>query len=633
MSMNDDPRGFRRGPASREYAQQRGQTQQPRDRFDQYSQQSEQRSSQLPPERPQASFSAYKPEAYATNANSSQSSANPANDEWDRKPPQRPAPQPHANMAPPPLPRPEPPASDPYSMPSDLPNDPFYQPAASDPYATQSPRGFDKNWDNDDFGSASGQFQDFYPQDEHPGFEGDPQTVHDEFFSGADQGMDDILPPPIPGNNRNLPPFDDRALNAGGMDDRDFDAAGGMGDFDFGHDDAFGAPQQPPPQQFGAPNDGFGAGPPQRNRRQQARAPQNFDDPDFYDWDEFEQPPAPEQQAARPFHPPAVRDEDLDTDFFADEDDFDIDEYETGGGKKKLLAAVLAGAVVVGGGGAYLYNSGKGNISAGNPPAVISANSTPVKEAPAEPGGRDFPNGSKLIYDRLGDDGQVSPQGSAAGGNDSEQLASVPGLVTTSGGTLEERIENALRAQGGEGQGAAEPSPADTPRTVQTLTFGPDGSQQPTEQANNGGAGNPLSGDVVVSSQPSSSPGYGTEQPPSQTSSVTAAQPQQETQQLAAIDPQQNQAAPVPANGGAYFVQIGARNDPQAATEAFKALQKRYASVIGNYSPSLRKADLGSKGVWYRLWVGPVNTKGDAEALCEQLKLAGMKACLIRKDQ
>jgi cell division protein FtsN len=101
---------------------------------------------------------------------------------------------------------------------------------------------------------------------------------------------------------------------------------------------------------------------------------------------------------------------------------------------------------------------------------------------------------------------------------------------------------------------------------------------------------------------------------------------------LAAANPQVDA---IVAGGGsdAYFVQIGARNDPDAASEAFKTLQQRYASVIGNYSPSLRKADLGPKGVWYRLWVGPVDNKVEAEALCEQLKQAGMQACLVRKDQ
>jgi hypothetical protein len=155
MSMNDDPRGFRRGPANRDNSQQqRGQPQQPRDRYEQYPQQGDPRASRLPPERPQPSFSAYKPEAYAKGDPQA-----PANGDWDRKPPpqQRPAPrQQRPDMAPPlPPQRQEPPLSDPYAMPGDLPNDPYYQPAASDPYAARNQGGgFGNNWNNDDFRGA-----------------------------------------------------------------------------------------------------------------------------------------------------------------------------------------------------------------------------------------------------------------------------------------------------------------------------------------------------------------------------------------------------------------------------------------------------------------------------------------------
>jgi cell division protein FtsN len=61
-------------------------------------------------------------------------------------------------------------------------------------------------------------------------------------------------------------------------------------------------------------------------------------------------------------------------------------------------------------------------------------------------------------------------------------------------------------------------------------------------------------------------------------------------------------------------------------------MQQKFASVLGNHAPSVRKADLGDKGVWYRLMVGPLETKADADQLCEQLKTAGMKGCFSRKE-
>ncbi|MBX2804956.1 MAG: SPOR domain-containing protein [Hyphomicrobiales bacterium] len=685
MSTNDDPRGFRRGsaPANREYSQQRNQqrNQQQRDRYEQFPQQGDPRSApRAQPERPQPSFSAYKPEAYAKGKEPQGPGGH------DRSGlPKRQAPRPsRADMAPPPLP--EPSMSDPYSMP-DMSNDPFYQPAASDPYASsggysraRGPSGFDSdnefdnvgdfnggpdfnddggfnrgddfdngnnftpnnNWENDEFGVDANQFQSFYPQNEQPGFDGDPQSVHDEFFAGTDQALNDIPPPPLPGNGHHAQARDPQPRDTQVFDDFH---SGNLGEFDQqGYDDDFGAPH-PHQHMYDDQDDGFEAEPMPHDRgMEQPRGQQpRGEAPGFndqYDWDDFEQPPAP--SAVRAFHPPAIRDDDLDADYFADEDEYELDEYE-GGSKKKLLAAVLAGAIVIGGGGAYIYSSGNGSFDSGGAPSVIVADSTPVKEQPEAPGGRDFPNGNKLIYDRLGGGGGGATQASAAGAN--QPPAPVPGLVTSTGnsnaassGTLEQRIENALRAQGGNQQPAA-PNPIDTPRAVQTLTFGPDGSQQPVQQqpvqpqqlAANGAGVNQFSSDIVVSTQPSSSPNFASVQATPATGSVQAnVQPQPQQQQIAAINPQANVA---PVGTGAYFVQIGARNDPQAATEAFKTLQQRYASVIGNYAPSLRKADLGAKGVWYRLWVGPVNTKGEAETLCDQLKTAGMQACLVRKDQ
>jgi cell division protein FtsN len=87
-----------------------------------------------------------------------------------------------------------------------------------------------------------------------------------------------------------------------------------------------------------------------------------------------------------------------------------------------------------------------------------------------------------------------------------------------------------------------------------------------------------------------------------------------------------------PAGTGQFFVQIGARNDQAQALAAFNGMQQKYASVLGNYSPSVRKADLGDKGIWYRLRVGPFTDKPGADKLCEDLKTAGWKQCFTVKD-
>ncbi len=59
-------------------------------------------------------------------------------------------------------------------------------------------------------------------------------------------------------------------------------------------------------------------------------------------------------------HLPAAHGNELDEDFFADEDEFDHDPLpEPKRGRKKLIAAALAGAIMVGSSGAYLYKVGQ----------------------------------------------------------------------------------------------------------------------------------------------------------------------------------------------------------------------------------------------------------------------------------
>ncbi len=599
MSMSDDPRGFRRGQGgSRDYPPRQAPSGAPGgDRYDGY-RQSEPSASRPPRNQPekQPSFSAFRPEAYAKNEPGG-ASGHPERSDWEAA--QRNAP-----------PRAAPPPADPYARtppPPPPPQDPYYQNASSDPYAPRSSRGYAPDWDRESFQeSGASPFPSYYPPDEPAA--SDAQSVHDRFF--APEEVPDDAPPA--GHYR------------GAFEDHNFEPGPPQG-FDPEPPQRFSGPQMEPYSSEQAPLHGDAG-----------NFDSNFEDNGFYNWDQPDQAPPP--QSVRPIYPPPA-DEDLDADFFADEDDYDLDEYEDDhrGGRKKLVAVVLIGAVAVGGGLAYFYKS---SIGGGEGPSLITADSTPIKEEPADPGGREFPNRNKVIYDRLIDDESSSTQETASA-EPASSGGNIPGIVTT--GTLEQRIENALKAQGNETQtnasapAAKQAESPDAPRTVRTVTFSPDGTQQAVQPdtqriAVASAQNNPVSSGVVVTSQPAtieSSQSEGAEQTGAAERSQASG-----TQQIAAVSPQSQspQVTASPSATGSYFVQIAARNDQEAAVAAFATLQQKYASVIGNYSPSVRKVDLGAKGVWYRLLVGPVETKSEADALCEQLKGAGMKSCFSRKN-
>jgi cell division protein FtsN len=76
-------------------------------------------------------------------------------------------------------------------------------------------------------------------------------------------------------------------------------------------------------------------------------------------------------------------------------------------------------------------------------------------------------------------------------------------------------------------------------------------------------------------------------------------------------------------------VQVGAKKDQTEALATFADIQQKYPSLLGNYRPIVQKADLGAKGTWYRLRIGPIDDKAEAYKLCGQLKSQGLPDCLV----
>jgi cell division protein FtsN len=567
MSMSDDPRGFRRGHGGgRDQAPRQGQsgrTGSPADdRYDGF-RQVDSRPQRQPADKPAASFSAYKPEAFAK-----PEPALPAERaDWDAAP--RGAPQGGRNAPPPP------------------PRDPYYSDAASDPYAPRGQqRGYEpeRDWGRDTFpDNGPSQFPNYYPPMDDGVPPQDAPAVHDRFFGAEPEDA----------------PHNGAGRFRGGFDDHDYD-------------------RQPPavfedpaPQGFGGQSaPAFGAERESRPQRDAGNYNSGYDEGQFYEWDKYDQAPPP-PQSLRPVPAQVMPDDDMDADFFSDDDEFDGEDFqdERRGGRKRLMAAVLMGAVVAGGGLAYVYKSSNNPGSGAEERAtVVTADTRPVKQEPAEPGGREFPNGGKMIYERLGEDGPTADAGSQSSG-----------VVTT--GTLEERIENALKSQGGGDAQGQQSSGQDAPRVVTTTTFSPDGSQLPGKTS--GGAVSPtLAASTAQQRSRQEEPSI-EERPATEQSSG---------REFATLQEPAPRASNAGGGAGGYFVQVGARNDEDAANKAIGPMQQKYASIIGNYSLEIRKADLGQKGVWYRMMFGPVASKEQGDQLCQQLTGAGLKGCLTRKE-
>ena len=88
--------------------------------------------------------------------------------------------------------------------------------------------------------------------------------------------------------------------------------------------------------------------------------------------------------------------------------------------------------------------------------------------------------------------------------------------------------------------------------------------------------------------------------------------------------------APVAANGS-YAVQISSQRSETEAQASFQALQGKYPNVLGGRQPIIRRADLGSRGTYYRAMVGPFASSDQANELCSSLKAAGGQ-CIVQRN-
>ena len=88
--------------------------------------------------------------------------------------------------------------------------------------------------------------------------------------------------------------------------------------------------------------------------------------------------------------------------------------------------------------------------------------------------------------------------------------------------------------------------------------------------------------------------------------------------QAAVKIPKTTVAAPFTSDGG-YSVQLAAVRDESAARGEWRRLRERHAELLGNLSLNVVRADLGPKGIFYRLRAGPLADKATARALCQVL--------------
>ncbi len=284
-----------------------------------------------------------------------------------------------------------------------------------------------------------------------------------------------------------------------------------------------------------------------------------------------------------------------------------------------MVASAAACVVVLGGALAFAYRSGNADVASGETP-IIEADSRPVKVAPENGESPQAAGGNKLIYDRLGSDNEQAAAEQVLPRQEEVDLSSLNGL---NGQAQPANAESAQPEANGALGGVEQPALPGVAEGVQPMP-GADSEPAPQQAADPNGPRRVATyvvrpdGTVVQPKDPAPA-------------APAAAAPEN----VAAI-PQGAPAAPAQAavagGGDQFVVQVGARKSQEEALAAFADLQQRYPQLLSGYRPMVQKADLGDKGTWFRLRVGPMPQKTAAAKLCDDLKGAGLPSCLVMTE-
>jgi hypothetical protein len=305
-----------------------------------------------------------------------------------------------------------------------------------------------------------------------------------------------------------------------------------------------------------------------------------------------------------------------------------------------MVGSALLGAIALGGALAFAYKQSGGGLSGEQPP-LVTADNSPVKELPDQPGGKEFPHKNKLIYDRLtnGDEPEserLVPRQENVAVPALPPASETPGMPMPVAST-DLAVPPTTQAVGGDPNAVAaadDPSmPDGGPRRVKTAKVLPDGSieQPPLPAAPSEAAVAP------APAAPPAAPQLAAADPaPQQVAALPAPPAAAPAPAPAAKPPAQQTAAAAPQAAAAptkYVVQVASKKNQTEALASFADMQQKYPSLLANYRPIVQKADLGAKGTWYRLRIGPIADKTAASKLCSQLKSQGLPDCLVMAAQ
>jgi len=325
------------------------------------------------------------------------------------------------------------------------------------------------------------------------------------------------------------------------------------------------------------------------------------------------------------------------------DDVFDDDYYSrrgrTGGGRSfGLVVGIIFGIAIAAGAGWYLIEGQGGmGFSSSGEPVEVKADPSPYKMKPENPGGMQVAGQDMMVYERVGrTDTQPKvenllpmaetpkapppkPQAEAEAEPPQEEpkpVAAAPiAKMETPPPAEAPKVEDAPKP--------AETVKAETPAPVAQTAPAPAPATEPAAPEVD-----PLA-QAVAAAAPGRVSATGTSPTASATQPMTALVPEPAPSAPATTPSAPQQASSLPV-AGAFQVQLAAARSEEAAEAEWARLSARHKDLLGALTHNTLRADLGERGVFFRLRAGPVASQAEADQLCTALSAQNVP-CLVIK--
>ncbi|NVK18227.1 MAG: SPOR domain-containing protein [Methylocystaceae bacterium] len=313
-----------------------------------------------------------------------------------------------------------------------------------------------------------------------------------------------------------------------------------------------------------------------------------------------------------------------------------VSSNEGSGGKAvKLLVAVT---VIAGLAGGAWYVVGSSDQTQDKVP-VVRAEPTPMKEKPSDPGGMEIPNRDKTVYDRLSGENSEpklerllprpeQPLEKPAMGTVTQSLPPLPveeqtpQTNTESEKTAEAEVTPAVTVEETKeelppvppaaiAEEITEPAPApiEDPNAPRALVKR---SDQPAAVVKKDK--DDLSAKIAEALNEK------VEETPSPVQVTKKAPPP------APIKPKPS--AENPSSG--YVMQLLSSKSESGVKTTWEKIKSSNSDIVKGLSANIVKADLGDKGIYYRLRLGPVATGDEAKNICSKFKKRDVGCFIVR---